>query len=411
MQVSILSQEQGMAVLKIAVPGETLTKALDDAYKVYTQNHPDFAVARSQVLSDPLAEEILRQAVEEVFSDVYAQAVAQSGLAVASEPLVSVLSVQEDTGVEYQMQFAVRPEVTLGQYKGLHVKCPATELTEAELAQALEAARKANTTPKTVDRPAQLGDIATIDFTGYLDGVPFDGGAGTDYPLTLGSGTFIPGFEDQLVGAKTGDHVAVNVTFPENYQAENLAGKPTVFRVQVKKLEELEQMPLTPEQENEVRTQAAQQKKLQADQQIEDEVLGRILAEAQVEIPQAMLDSEVNICMQQFIAELGAQGMDLEHYQQRIGKNTDQMLAEMAPLAKRRIMLRLVLSAIAKEEAMEATEEEIEAQWDQMAQQYGIDKPRLKVYAGDGAEEQIKADIVRSKAYALLRESTILDMA
>jgi trigger factor len=398
-------------VLKIAVPGETLTKALDDAYKVYTQNHPDFAVARSQVLSDPLAEEILRQAVEEVFSDVYAQAVAQSGLAVASEPLVSVLSVQEDTGVEYQMQFAVRPEVTLGQYKGLHVKCPATELTEAELAQALEAARKANTTPKTVDRPAQLGDIATIDFTGYLDGVPFDGGAGTDYPLTLGSGTFIPGFEDQLVGAKTGDHVAVNVTFPENYQAENLAGKPTVFRVQVKKLEELEQTPLTPEQENEVRTQAAQQKKLQADQQIEDEVLGRILAEAQVEIPQAMLDSEVNICMQQFIAELGAQGMDLEHYQQRIGKNTDQMLAEMAPLAKRRIMLRLVLSAIAKEEAMEATEEEIEAQWDQMAQQYGIDKPRLKVYAGDGAEEQIKADIVRSKAYALLRESTILDMA
>jgi trigger factor len=411
MQLSILSQEQGMAVLKISVPGETLTKALDDAYKVYTQNHPDFTVERSQVVTDPQAGDVLRQAVEEVFSDVYAQAVKESGLAVASEPLVSVLSVQEDTGVEYQMQFAVRPEVTLGQYKGLHVKCPATEPTEAEIAQALEAAQRANTTPKTVDRPAQLGDIATIDFTGYLDGVPFDGGAGTDYPLTLGSGTFIPGFEEQIVGAKVGDHVAVNVTFPENYQAENLAGKPTVFRVQVKKLEELEKTPLTPEQENEVRAQAAQQKKLQADQQIEDEVLGRILEEAQVEIPQAMLDSEVNICMQQFIAEIGAQGMDLEHYQQRIGKNTDQMLAEMAPLAKRRIMLRLVLSAIAKEEAMEATEEEIEAQWDQMAQQYGIDKPRLKVYAGDGAEEQIKADIVRSKAYALLRESTILDMA
>jgi trigger factor len=363
------------------------------------------------VVTDPQAGDVLRQAVEEVFSDVYAEAVAQSGLAVASEPLVSVLSVQEDTGVEYQMQFAVRPEVTLGQYKGLRVKCPVTELTEAEIAQALEAAQKANATPKTVDRPAQLGDIATIDFTGYLDGVPFDGGAGTDYPLTLGSGTFIPGFEEQIVGAKVGDHVAVNVTFPENYQAENLAGKETMFRVQVKKLEELEAAPLTQEQENEVRAQAAQQKKLQADQQIEDEVLGRILAEAQVEIPQAMLDSEVNICMQQFIAELGAQGMDLEHYQQRIGKNTDQMLAEMAPLAKRRIMLRLVLSAIAKEEAMEATEEEIEAQWKQMAEQYGIDVPRLKVYAGDGAEEQIKADIVRSKAYALLRESTILEMA
>ena len=302
------------------------------------------------------------------------------------------------------------PEVKLGQYKGIHVKCPSVDLTEAEKQAAIDAAAAQNTVHKSVDRPAQLGDIAVIDFTGYLDGVPFDGGAGTDYPLPLGSGTFIPGFEEQLVGASIGDHVAVNVTFPENYQAENLAGKPTVFRVTVKGLQHPEQAPLTDEQKEQAVQQAQQQKKNQADMQIEDYVLGKILSEANVEIPDAMLKSEVNICMQQFAAELSAKGGDLNSFARQSGKTVDQMAAEMEPLAKRRIMLRLVLSAIAEAEHLEATAEEVEAQWDAMAQQYGIDKPRLKVYAGDGAEEQIKAEITSSKAYALLRESTILEM-
>ena len=150
--------------------------------------------------------------------------------------------------------------------------------------------------------------------------------------------------------------------------------------------------------------------KNQADLQIEDQVLGRILAEAHAEIPEAMLKSEVNICMQQFAAELSAKGSDLGTFAKQSGKSVDQMAAEMQPLAKRRIMLRLVLSAIAEAEQLTATKEEVEAQWDAMAQQYGIDKPRLKVYAGDGAEAQIKAEITSSKAYALLRESTILEM-
>ena len=212
------------------------------------------------------------------------------------------------------------------------------------------------------------------------------------------------------MGASVGEHVAVNVTFPVNYQAENLAGKPTVFRVTVKGLQHPEMQPLTEEQKQQAVAQAQQQKKNQADLQIEDQVLGRILAEAHAEIPEAMLKSEVNICMQQFAAELSAKGSDLGTFAKQSGKSVDQMAAEMQPLAKRRIMLRLVLSAIAEAEQLTATEEEVEAQWDAMAQQYGIDKPRLKVYAGDGAEAQIKAEITSSKAYALLRESTILEM-
>ena len=402
MQVTILSQEKGSAKVQVTFPGDALSKALDKVYAEYTKTHEDFQVPRADIAADP--------AGQDVFSEHYAQAIAETGLIVASEPVISVHQASETEGLEFQMEFALRPEIKLGQYKGIHVKCPSVDLTEAEKQAAIDAAAAQNTVHKSVDRPAQLGDIAVIDFTGYLDGVPFDGGAGTDYPLPLGSGTFIPGFEEQLVGASIGDHVAVNVTFPENYQAENLAGKPTVFRVTVKGLQHPEQAPLTDEQKEQAVQQAQQQKKNQADMQIEDYVLGKILSEANVEIPEAMLKSEVNICMQQFAAELSAKGGDLNSFARQSGKTVDQMAAEMEPLAKRRIMLRLVLSAIAEAEHLEATAEEVEAQWDAMAQQYGIDKPRLKVYAGDGAEEQIKAEITSSKAYALLRESTILEM-
>lgn len=410
MQVTTISQEKGSAKVQITFPGDVLSKALDKVYAEYTKTHEDFQVPRANLASDPAAQNLLRQAVQDVFSEHYSQAIAETGLTVASEPVISVLQASETEGLEFQMEFALRPEIQLGQYKGIHVRCPSVELTEAEKQAAIAAAQAQNTVHKSVDRPAQLGDIAVIDFTGYLDGVPFDGGAGTDYPLSLGSGTFIPGFEEQLVGASIGDHVAVNVTFPENYQAENLAGKPTVFRVTVKGLQHPEEAPLTDEQKQQAVEQAQQQKKNQADLQIEDYVLGKILDEAHVEIPDAMLKSEVNICMQQFAAELSAKGSDLGSFARQSGKTVDQMAAEMEPLAKRRIMLRLVLSAIAEAEHLEATAEEVEAHWDAMAQQYGIDKPRLKVYAGDGAEEQIKAEITSSKAYALLRESTILEM-
>lgn len=410
MQVNVISNEKGSAKVAVYFPAEVLTKALDKAYAEYTKVHEDFQVARKDVVEDPAAQNLLRQAVQDVFSEHYAEAIAETGLTVASEPVISVLQANEKDGLEFQMEFALRPEIKLGQYKGIHVKCPNVELTEEEKQAAIDAAQAQNTVHKSVDRPAQLGDIAVIDFTGYLDGVPFDGGAGTDYPLELGSGTFIPGFEEQLVGASVGEHVAVNVTFPVNYQAENLAGKPTVFRVTVKGLQHPEMQPLTEEQKQQAVAQAQQQKKNQADLQIEDQVLGRILAEAHAEIPEAMLKSEVNICMQQFAAELSAKGSDLGTFAKQSGKSVDQMAAEMQPLAKRRIMLRLVLSAIAEAEHLTATEEEVEAQWDAMAQQYGIDKPRLKVYAGDGAEAQIKAEITSSKAYALLRESTILEM-
>lgn len=317
MQVKILSQEKNTARLEISVPGPVLKKALDEAYKVYRESHEDFSLPRDQVASAQEGQPILRQAVQDVFSDIYAEAIRSSGLQVASEPLISVLKADEEEGVIFHMEFALRPEVKLGTYKGIHVKCPPTEPTEEELEAVISQAEK---------EAAESGET------------------------------------------------------------------------------------LSDEEKYRIRQYVFEQKKQQADMQIEDQVLGRILEEAQVEIPEAMLRSEVNICFQQFVADLIAQGTDLETFSKKAGKTTEEMQKEMEPLANRRIMLRLVLSAIAKEENMEASEEEVEQYWAQMAQQYGMETEQMKAYAGDGAEAQVKADIVSSKAYALLRESTILDM-
>lgn len=409
MEVSIVSLEKGMAKLRVTVPGAELSAMLDKTYEVYVKNHDNVEIVRENITRIPGGETIVRQAVEDIFADCYTDAVKGSGLAVASEPQVSVLEVSEEDGVVYQITFAVRPEVKLGRYKGIHVKMPDFMLTEEEFAQVLRQAEAGNARAKTVDRPAALGDTTIIDFTGYLDGVAFEGGAGSDYPLVLGSGSFIPGFEEQLVGAAAGEDVTVNVTFPEQYPAENLAGKATVFQVKVKSVQIMEAVPLTEQEREQLRMRAQQEKKNYADQMIEDEVLSRILAEAEMEIPEAMLKSEVNICMNQFVSEISSKGMDIDSYCQRIGKTQQQMAVEMEPLATRRIQLRLVLSAIAEAEAIDASEEEVEARWDEMAAGYGVDKATLKAYVGEGADAQVRAEVINAKAYALLRESTILD--
>ena len=411
MQVNILSTEKGSAKLQILVPAEELTKALDQEYATYSKNHPEEKLERETLADNEVGQGLIRNAVQDVFSDLYAEAIRETDLQVASQPRITVLKADEEEGIEFSLEFALRPEVKLGQYKGIHVACPDFVLTEEELRYAYAQAAKQKTETVVVDRPAQLGDTATIDFTGYLEGVPFDGGAGTDYPLVLGSGSFIPGFEEQLVGASAGDNVVVNVTFPEAYHAPNLAGKATVFRCKVKKVEESIPGTLTEEEKESVKAQAQQQKKDRADQQIENQVLGQIISDAQVEIPQAMIDSEAELLMNQFASELQAQGIDLESYGQRLGKTPQEMYEEMKPMAERRILLRLVLSAVAEAESLTVTEEELAAHWETLAQQYGVDAVRLKVYFGEGAEEEIKAELLQQKAFAFLRENTILEMA
>ena len=409
MEVKVLSNQKGMAVLGISVPAPVLSAAIDEAYAVYEKNHDKPEFTRAEVSTSQQGQTLLHQAVEDVFSDIYNEVIRESGLTVASQPQITVLQADELAGLEFQMKFAVRPELKIGQYKGIHVKCPDFNLTEDEGNAALAQAEANHTSAQSIDRPAESGDTAVIDFTGYLDGEPFEGGAGKSYPLVLGSGTFIPGFEDQLIGASAGDEVDVNVTFPENYGAPNLAGKAVVFKCAVKSVQTMVKTPLSEEEKKQVLQQAADQKKNLADQEIENEVLTKILDEAQVEIPEAMLESEAEICMQQFAAEVQNQGMDLGTYSQRLGKSIEEMTAEMQPLARRRIMLRLVLEAITEAEGITATQEELDARWDSMAKQYGITANQLKAYYGENADAEMAKEITSAKAYALLRDCTILD--
>ena len=410
MEIKVLSQENGMAEVQINLPGADLTAAIDKVYDKHKAK-PDFQILRETVDSDPAARGLLQEAVQALFSGIYEDAMKQVDLPVASEPKVTVSGASEKDGAEFRLSFALRPEMKLGRYKGIHVRMPDVTVTEEEFLEALRQVESQHFMPETVERPAALGDITVIDFEGFQDGVAFAGGKGSDYSLTLGSGQFIPGFEDQLVGASAGDQVDVNVTFPEQYQAEHLAGKPALFKVTVKEVRENRLKPLSPEEQQQLREAVVQRKKDLADQSIEDQVLKVILEEAQVELPEAMVESEANICVQQFAAELSAKSMSFEQFCQQNGKTFDTVLEEMKPLARRRIQLRLVLSAIAKAENITAEDAEVEQAWEQMAMQYGLPVAQLKQYAGADTEKEIRADIVNQKAYTLLRESTILDQA
>ena len=310
MEVKILSREHGMADVQVSLPGSELTKAIDAEFETRRQA-PDFNLPREGADANPDARELMQEVVRTLFSGVYQDALRQTELPVASDPKVSVVQVSEADGAVYRMRFALRPQVKLGRYKGIHVKMPNTVFTEEEFQEALRQVEEEHV-PVKADRPAKLGDVALIDFEGFLDGVAFQGGKGENHPLTLGSGQFIPGFEDQLVGASAGEKVDVNVTFPEQYHAADLAGKPVVFKVTVKEIRELQQTPLNESEKQELRNSMARKKQEDADQEVEDQVLAIILQDSPVELPDAMVESEANICIQEFAAQLMSRNMTFE---------------------------------------------------------------------------------------------------
>ena len=408
MEVKILSREHGMADVQVSIPGSDLTKAIDAEFEKRRQA-PDFNLPREGADANPDARELMQEVVRTLFSGVYQDALRQTELPVASDPKVSVVQVSEADGAVYRMRFALRPQVKLGRYKGIHVKMPNTGFTEEEFQGALRQVEEAHVVPVKADRPAKLGDVALIDFEGFLDGVAFQGGKGENHPLTLGSGQFIPGFEDQLVGASAGEKVDVNVTFPEQYHAADLAGKPVVFKVTVKEIREPRQTPLNEGEKQELRNSMARKKQEDADQEVEDQVLAIILQDSPVELPDAMVESEANICIQEFAAQLMSRNMTFDQFCQDNGKTYQSVLEEMKPLAVRRIRLRLVLSEIAKAEGFAVEDSEVENALEEMAVQMGADKDMVRRYLGPDGEAEMRADLLMRKTYTFLRESTILD--
>ena len=322
----------------------------------------------------------LEDAVNALIPEHYSKALAECELEIVSQPTIDITQAEPGKAFIFTAEVAVKPEVTLGDYKGVEV--PKTEITvtdedvEAELKKEQE---KNSRTISVEDRAAQLNDIVTIDFEGSVDGVPFDGGQATEYPLTLGSNTFIPGFEEQLVGAKVGDDVDVKVTFPEEYQAKELAGKEAIFKCAVKKIEAKE----LPE--------------------LDDDFA--VIENAQMDIPEAMLMTQCRQMLDDFSRRMQSQGLSMDQYFQFTGMTADKMMEDMKPQALKRIQTRLVLEKVAEVENIQPTEEEVNEEISKMAEAYKMEADKLKELLGERELEQMKKDMAVQKAVTVIADA------
>ncbi len=418
MSVTVETLEKNMAKLTITVAADEIEKAMQAAF---LKNKGKYSVPgfRKGKVSRTVLERMYgkglfyEDAVNSVMPEAYAAAVEESGLDIVSEPEIGFVETDPEKDLVFTATVAVKPEVVLGQYKGLEVPKADLSVTEEEVLAIIKREQEKNAVNVNVEgRAVQADDVATIDFEGFVDGVAFEGGKGTDYPLTIGSNTFIPGFEDQIIGHEIGAEFDVNVTFPETYQAEELQGKAAVFKVTVKKIEEKQLPELDDEfaaEVSEFETLAeykahvekaeAERKEVAAERAKEDAVVNMAIENAQMDIPEAMVNTEANNMIREFANNLAQQGLQLEQYLQYFGQTEDGMREQMKPNALKRIQSRLVLEAIAKAEAFEITEEEIDAEVAKLAEQYQMEADKVK---GMVNIDYIKEDLAYNKASKLL---------
>lgn len=423
MSVTVETLEKNMAKLTITVAADEIEKAMQ---AVYQKNRSRYSVPgfRKGKVSRTVLERMYgkglfyEDAVNSVMPEAYASAVEESGLDVVSEPQIDFVETDPEKDLVFTAEVAVKPEVVLGQYKGVEVPKADTEVTEDDVMEIIRKEQEKNAVNVNVEgRAVQDKDIATIDFEGFVDGVAFEGGKGTDYPLTIGSGTFIPGFEEQIIGHEIGAEFDVNVTFPEDYQAEELKGKAAVFKTTVKKIEE-KQLPelddefaaevsefeTLAEYKAHVESAEKERKEIAAERAREDAAVEKAIENAQMDIPDAMVNTEVNNMMREFASNLERQGLKMEQYLQYFGQTEDAMKEQMKPNALKRIQSRLVLEAIAKAEAFEITEEEIDAEVEKMAAQYQMEADQVKSMVN---MDYLKEDISYNKASKLLADEAV----
>lgn len=337
------------------------------------------------------AEVFHSDAVEEIFPDVYKEAVTDQGWKTVGQPSVTDMKVREDKSLELTIEVELYPEVELGQYKG--VEAPKAPVTVSDEEVEAELDRKANEVARivTVERPAQEGDTVVIDYKGLKDGVPFDGGSAEGYELRLGSHSFIPGFEDQLIGAAAGEEKSLNVTFPADYHAKELAGAPVVFEVKVHEVKETQvpakddelakdvsEFDTLAELREDLRKNIETRKEEEASRAFESALMEKVAESAKLELPNAMIEEEVDAELQNFDYQLRSQGMSLEQYSKMLGGDLSGFRASIRPSAEKQVKLRVVLNAIAEAEGFEVSEEELNAEYAKLAEQYGMDVEKLK---------------------------------
>ena len=423
MSLQVEKLEKNMAKLTIEVPAEELEKAMQNAY-LRAKNRITIPGFRKGKAPRKMIEQMygkgifLEDAANALIPEQYSKALEECDLEIVSQPEIDVTQIEPGKAFIFTAEVAVKPEVTLGEYKGLEVPKSETEVTDEEIEAELKKEQEKNSRTITVeDRGAENGDIATIDFEGFVDGTAFEGGKGTDYPLTLGSGSFIPGFEDQLVGAKAGDHVEVNVTFPEEYQSKDLAGKAAVFQCDVKKVEtkelpeldddfaqDVSEFDTLAEYKEDIKKNLTKRKKKEARTAKENAAVDKAIENAQMEIPDAMIETQISQMLDDFSRRMQAQGLTMEQYMQFTGLTADKMREEMKPQALKRIQTRLVLEKIAETENIQPSEEEVNEEISKMAEMYKMEADKLKELLGDRELEQMKKDMAVQKAVTLVAD-------
>lgn len=424
MSVQVENLEHNMAKLTINVSAEELEKALDSAYKKQKGqiSVPGFRkgkVPRAMIEKMYGAGVFYEDAANILMQQTYPAAIDESGVDIVSRPTVDVVQIEKGKEFIYTAEVAVRPEVTLGKYMGVTVTKIDTTVTDEEVDAELENQRNKNARTVTVtDRPVAEGDTAVIDFEGFVDGVAFEGGKGENHPLEIGSHTFIDTFEDQLVGKNTGDEVEVNVTFPEKYQAEDLAGKPATFKVKIneiktKELPELDDefaqdaagVDTLAEYKEEIKKNLTEKKETEAKKTKEDEAIKKIIDKSKMDIPEAMISTQCETMVEEFAQRIAQSGLTMEQYLQFSGMTVDQLKEQVRPEALTRIQSSLVLEQIAKDENIEVTDADVDAEVEKMAKAYGMEPDKLKEYMGDAEKESMKKDIAITKAVDLIMDN------
>ncbi len=426
MSLQVEKLEKNMVKLTIETAAEEFDTALEKAYaknkgKFNIQGFRKGKAPRSIIEKMYGSGVFYEDAANIIIPDAYEKAVEESGLTLVSRPEIDVTQIEKGKAFIFTAEVALKPEVTLGDYKGIAVEVPSAEVTEEDITAELDKVRDQNARIVTVtDRPVADKDDTVINFEGFVDGVPFEGGKAEDYALTIGSHSFIDTFEDQLIGKNIGEEVEVNVTFPAEYHAAELAGKPALFKVTVKEIkakelpaadddfaQDVSEFDTLEEYKTDIQAKLKDKKEKEAKRAKEDKAIDKIIENAQMDIPDAMIDTQVRQMADDFAQRIQSQGLTVEQYFQFTGTNSEQLFEQMRPQALKTIQVRLVLEAIVKAENIVIADEDFEKEIAQMAENYKMEADKLKELIGEKEKEQIIMDMAVQKAVDLIGETAV----
>ena len=418
--------ENNMAKLTIEVPAEEVEKALEAAYKKQRGkiSVPGF---RKGKVPRPMIEKMYgtgifyEDAANEMIPDAYADAAVESKLDIVANPDIDVIQIEKGKEFIFTAEVVLKPVVELGKYKKVEVSKQDTKVVAADVNAELEKIAEQNARMVNVeDKPVEDGNETIIDFEGFVDGVPFEGGKGTDYPLTIGSHSFVDTFEEQLVGKNIGEETDVTVTFPETYHSEELKGKEAVFKVTVKEIkakelptvddefaQDVSEFDTLKEYKADIKKQLAEKKAKAAKTEKENQAVDKVIEDSKMDIHDKMIDAQVRNMVDEFANRIQSQGISVEQYMQFTGMTPDSLMEQMRPQALKRIQSRLVLEAIAEKENIEVSTEDVDKELENMASMYQMEVDKLKELVGESEQENIKKDIAVQKAVDLIVESAV----